>query len=149
MIITYRRTRRMASFTQKQKKHIARTIRIHTAKFHANGDGIQHLAHKLNVSPSTVSNWAQERRTPRLEHLYQMSKLFSIPLHQLCGLPKPPPKHTSKLASDIIVKIASCKTTSGKTLFHSMPLNSMEPVISLILNELNRAIQFHSNTETN
>lgn len=135
----------MASFTQKQKKLIAKNIGKSIDKLGINDDGVHHLAHELDVSPATVSQWVHGKRTPRLEHLYRMSKIFNLSLQQLCGLPKPTSKRTSELASDIIIKIASCKNKTGKALFHNISPDKMPPAIGLIFTELHQVLQYQRN----
>lgn len=131
----------MASFTQRQRKHIATNIRKNIEKMNENGDSMQRFAREFNVSVTVVSQWMRGEKTPCLVHLYRMAKLFNMPLHQFCGLPKPSSKRTSELATDVIIKIASCKSQSGKTLFHNISQKTIDPAISLILNELQEIVK--------
>lgn len=46
----------------------------------------EQLAYKLNISPSTVGMYEQDRREPDLDTLIKMSKKLFIPINTLLGV---------------------------------------------------------------
>lgn len=130
----------MGTFTQSQRKVIARNIRNYINEQFTEKERMQELARELGVSPATVSQWVKGRQTPQIAHLYQLSKVFNIPLDQLCGLHTHSSSTTTDLASNIIIKMASYENKKGKSLFHKIPRDKMPVTINLIFNELQDAL---------
>lgn len=126
----------MGTFTEKERKTIARNIRERINEQYPDKEHKQQLAQRLGVTPMTISQWAREKRTPDIGHLYQLSKALEIPLHQLCGLHKQPSSSKSDRTSKIIIKMASCTNNKGESFFHKIPRNKMPVAIGLIFKEL-------------
>lgn len=137
----------MMIFTKRQKNLIGKTIRDEMEKlFPEKGRG-RRLALLLGVSPSTVSQWASGKKTPSLLRLYQLSKLFNIPLHQLCRLPKQKNVRTKNLAAAIIRRMTSVDSGKPTLPLEKTPNAEMKHSIHLINKELDDLIKYSNNDE--
>ena len=127
----------MIKLNKKQRAIFTKNIRQAMEKlFPGTGCGRQ-MALLLGVSPSTISQWANGKKTPSLRHLCAMAKLFNIPLHQLCGLPKPKRIQSKNLAMEIILKLAACTDKKKHPVLLKTTGVDMREAINLIVNELN------------
>lgn len=126
----------MITFTKRQKKLIGKNIRSAMEKtFPGKGRG-RRLAYILGVSPSMVSQWANGKKTPTVWHLYRMAKVFSIPLHQLCGLSKRKNIRTKNLAAATIKRLTSSNDKKGTPLTKKASRSDLRVTINLINKEL-------------
>lgn len=137
----------MLTFTLKQKKLIAKNIRAAMeSMFPGKGRG-RRMARLFGVSPSTVSQWVNGKKTPTLSHLYQMSKVFGTPLHQLCGLPKRGNIRTKNLVTEIIKRIMTAEGKRGNAASGKRSRADMNTAIMLIKKELEDIKEMADNDE--
>ncbi len=78
----------MFMFTENQKKRIAHNIRkelnAKSSDCERNQQNLR-LASLVGVSSSTVSRWVSGTKTPDMERLIRLARVFGVPLHRLCG----------------------------------------------------------------
>lgn len=126
----------MIRFTKRQKKLIGKNIRSALENaFPGKGRG-RRLACLLGVSPSIVSQWANGKKTPSVWNLYRIAKIFGIPLHQLCGLPRQKNIRTKNLAAATIKRLTSGSDKQGKVLTGKVSRSDLRVAIDLINKEL-------------
>lgn len=131
----------MITFTKRQKKLIGKNIRgAMENTFPGKGRG-RRLARILGVSPSLVSQWANGKKTPTILNLYRLTKIFGVPLHQLCGLPKEKNIRTKNLAAATIKRLTSSSGRQGKILAGKISPSGLKEVITLINKELDDLIR--------
>lgn len=79
----------MQTLNCKQRKTLAKNISTYCAQIFPGEGGKCRLAAHIGVSPQAVAQWIKGARIPTFENLYQLSRLFRVSMHELCGMKLP------------------------------------------------------------
>ncbi len=79
----------MVKLTARQRKTLAKNIRLYKERiFPGKGSGNQ-LAAAMDVSPQVVSFWINNRRPPSDTEIGRLAAIFHTSIFELCGIHKP------------------------------------------------------------